>query len=132
MTTAMDTALAAIDRAFSPAARIEMHKRHVRRLMRLASGHPKIWTRYQRLAERYPTCSIEVAIVLVERMYRAELRLRDEAIRLWGRCSRPRMALMLLQEARVVLRWMRRFDRASFAEVRRVIIMPELVKEAAE
>jgi hypothetical protein len=131
VTTAIDTALAAIERAFSPAARIEMQKRHVRQLMRLAPGHPEVWTRYQRLAERYPTCSLEVAIVLVERMYRGELHTRDVAIRLWGRCSRPRLALMLLQDARIVLRWMRRYSPESFAEVRRTIIMPELL-EAAE
>jgi hypothetical protein len=41
------------------------------------------------------------------------------------------MALMLLKEARIVLRWFRRFDCVAFDGVRGIIIMPELA-EAAE
>lgn len=129
--SALDTALAAIDRAFSPAARIEMRKRHVRQLMRLAPGHPEIWMRYQQLAERYPAANLGTAINLVELMYNTEMHNRAVAFSLWGRVSRPRMALMLLTEARVVLRWFRRHDPRAFDGVRRIIIRPELA-EAAE
>lgn len=132
MSTALDTAIAKIDRAFSPAARIELHKRHVRQLMRLAPNHPEIWTRYQRLADRYPAANLDTAITLVERMYRAELHSRDVAVKLWGRCSRPCMALMLLREARIVLRWIRRNDARLFDGVRDIIIMPESFQDAAE
>lgn len=129
--TAMKTALAKIDHAFSPAARIEHHKRHVRQIMRLAPNHPEIWMRYQRLAERYPTVSLDAAIAIVEQMYRVELDNRATALMLWGRVSRPRLALMLLREARVVLRWFRRYDQSLFAGVRDLIVCPELA-EAAE
>lgn len=128
--TAMAEALAKIERAFSPAARIQMRKNHIRQIMRLSPAHPEIWRRYQRLAERYPTCSLPVAIFLVNCMHRYELHSRDVALRVWGRVSRPRVALMLVTEARIILRWMRRYDPRVFDGVRDIIVHPELAEAA--
>ena len=106
--SAMEAALAAIEATFSPAIRHSSFKRRVAGLIRCGAAHPEARSRYQRLAERYAQANLDTAIVLVERLYRAEIDARDAAVRMWGRCSRPRLALMLLQELRLVLRVVRR------------------------
>jgi hypothetical protein len=106
--SAMDAALAAIEATFSPAIRHSTFKRRVAALVEGGAGHPEIRSRYQRLAERHACANLDTAIVLVERLYRAEIDARDAAVRLWERCSRPRVALMLLQELRLMLRLVRR------------------------
>jgi hypothetical protein len=106
--SAMVAALAAIEATFSPAIRHSTFKRRVAALVTGGAGHPEIRSRYQRLAERYPCANLDTAIVIVERLYRAEIDARAAAVRLWGRCSRPRVALMLLQELRLMLRMVRR------------------------
>jgi hypothetical protein len=42
-------------------------------------------------------------------MRRAELDARATAINTWGHCSRPRLALMMLDELRLILRMVRRY-----------------------
>ena len=71
--------------------------------------------RYQRLAERYPLANLDTAVAIVERLYLAELDARATAVRLWGRCSRPRLALMLLADLRLILRMVRRYAPARYA-----------------
>jgi hypothetical protein len=44
----------------------------------------------------------------------AELDRRERAIRTFGQCSRPRLALMLLDELRVILRMVRRHAPACY------------------
>jgi hypothetical protein len=112
--SAMEAALAAIEATFSPAIRHSTFKRRVAGLIRCGAAHPEMRTRYQRLAERYACANLETAIVIVERLYRAEIDARDAALRMWGRCSRPRLALMLLQELRLVLRMVRRHAPACY------------------
>jgi hypothetical protein len=106
--SAIDAALAAIEATFSRAIRHSTFKRRVAALVRGGPGHPAMRSRYQRLAERYPCANLDTAITIVERLYRAEIDARAAAVRLWGRCSRPRVALMLLQELRLMLRMVRR------------------------
>src|SRR5258708_4306772 len=106
--SAMEAALAAIEATFSPAIRYSSFKRRVAGMIWRGAAHPEARSRYQRLAERYAQANLDTAIVLVERLYRAEIDARDAAVRMWGRCSRPRLALMQLQELRLVRRRGRR------------------------
>jgi hypothetical protein len=90
-------------------------KRRVVALIRQGAAHPEVRARYQRLAERYPRADLDTAIVLVERLHQAEIDARATAVRLWGRCSRPRLALMLLEDLRLILRMVRRYESARYA-----------------
>jgi hypothetical protein len=96
----------------------------------MASGaaHPDVRSRYQRLAERYAGANLDTAVVIIERLYRAEIDACDSAVRIWGRCSRPRIALMLLQELRLMLRVVRRYAPARYAG----IVTAVLADDAAE
>ncbi len=113
--SAMDAALAAIEATFSPALKHSLAKRRVAALIRQGAAHAEVRARYQRLAERYPLANLDTAIAIVERLYLAELDARATAVRLWGRCSRPRLALMLLADLRLILRMVRRYAPARYA-----------------
>jgi hypothetical protein len=54
-------------------------------------------------------------LTIIERLHRAELDARATAVRLWGRCSRPRLALMLLEDLRLILRMVRRHAPGRYA-----------------
>ena len=113
--SAMEAALAAIEATFSPALKHSLAKRRVAALIRQGAAHAEVRARYQRLAERYPLANLDTAIAIVERLHRAEIDARATAVRLWGRCSRPRLALMLLEDLRVILRMVRRYAPARDA-----------------
>jgi len=137
--SALEAALAAIEATFSPAIRHSTFKRRVCGVMAYRAAHPEVRSRYQRLAERYAGANLDTALVIVERLYRAELDARDSAIRMWGRCSRPRIALMLLQELRLMLRLVRRYAPARYAGIVAAVLaedaeetFAERVAEAAE
>jgi hypothetical protein len=137
--SAMEAALAAIEATFSPAIRHSAFKRRVAGLIRCGAAHPEVRLRHQRLAERYACANLDTAIVIVERLYRAEIDARDASVRLWGRCSRPRLALMLLQELRLMLRMVRRHAPARYPGLVAAILaeegaedLTELAAEAAE
>jgi hypothetical protein len=115
--SALEAALAAIEATLSPAIRYSTFKRRVAGLMASGATHPDVRLRYQRLAERYAGANLDTAVVIVERLYRAEIDARDSAIHIWGRCSRPRIALMLLQELRLMLRVVRRYAPARYAGI---------------
>jgi hypothetical protein len=113
--SAMAAALAAIEATFSPAHNHSLKKRRVAALIRLGAAHAGARARYQRLAERYPDANLDTAIAIVARLHRAELDARATAVRLWGRCSRPRLALMLLDDLRLILRMVRRYAPTRYA-----------------
>src|ERR1700681_5056456 len=77
--SALEAAFAYIEATFSPAMRHSTFKDRVAALIRAGAGHPEAWTRYRRLAERYPIVNLDAAIMLVERMRRAELDARGRA-----------------------------------------------------
>jgi len=136
---ALAAALAAIEATFSPAIRHSAFKRRVAALMMLGADHPEVRFRYQDLAERYAGANLDTAVAIVERLYRSEIDARESAVRLWGRCSRPRIALMRLQELRLVLRMLRRHAPARYPGLVAAVIaddggeyFAELVAEAAE
>jgi hypothetical protein len=104
---ALHAALARIEATFSPAMRYSSFKDRVAALIRAGAGHPEARARYRLLAERYPAANLDTAIILVERMRCAELDRRERAIRAFGHCGRPRLALMLLDELRLILRMVR-------------------------
>ena len=137
--SALEAALAAIEATFSPAIRHSTFKRRVSALVTYGAAHPEVRSRYLRLAERYAGANLDTAVVIVERLYRAEIDARDAGTRLWGRCSRPRIALMLLQELRLALRLVRRYAPARYAGIVAAVLaenaaetFPELAAEAAE
>jgi hypothetical protein len=130
--SAMEAALAAIEATFSPAIRHSTFKRRVAALIRCGAAHPEVRSRYQRLAERYACANLDTAIVVVERLYRAEIDARDAAMRLWGRCSRPRLALMLLQELRLVLRMVRRYAPARYPGLVAAVLAEDGAESFAE
>jgi hypothetical protein len=112
--SALAAAYAHIEATFSPAMHHATFKDRVAALMRGGAANPELWTRYRRLVERYPNTNLDAAIVLVERIRGAELEARTVAVRNWGRCSRPRLALMILDELRLMLRVLRRYAPARF------------------
>jgi hypothetical protein len=105
-------------------------------LIRQGAAHPEVRARYWRLAERYPLANLDTAIAIVERLRRAELDARAAAVRLWGRCSRPRLALMLLEDLRLILRMVRRYAPARYAALVAAVLEAEEdaghMREAAE
>jgi hypothetical protein len=107
--SALQAACAQIEATFSPALRHSMLKDRVAALMRRGPADPEVRTRYRRLAECRPLADLHVAIVLVECLRRAECEAQAAAMRVWGACSRPRFALMILDELRLILRMLRRF-----------------------
>ena len=112
--SALHAAIARIEATFSPAMRHSSFKERVATLMRAGAGHTEARVRYRLLAERHPFADLDTAIILVERMRRAELDRRERAIRTFGHCSRPRLPLMLLDELRLILRMVRRRAPASY------------------
>lgn len=129
--SAIEAASAALEAAFTAAFRHELTKRRVRVLMCRGAGDVECRLRFVRLLERHPALTLDAAIWHVERMRKAEIDARDVAIRLWGRCSKPRLAMMLLDEARLMLRWVRRHDVKAWPRVRDEILQREFF-EAAE
>ncbi len=112
---AMAAALAAIEATFSAAHRHSLKKRRVAALIREGATHPEARLRYQRLVERYPNANLDTAIAVVARLHRAECNARATAVRMWGRCSRPRLALILLDDLQLILRMVRRYAPACYA-----------------
>lgn len=112
--SSLDVALAHIEATFAPPMWHTIFKERVAALVRRGAGHPAVRTRYRQLAERYPNADLGTAIVLVERLRRAELDARFAAVQVWGHCSRPRLAIMVLDELRLILRMVRRFAPARY------------------
>jgi hypothetical protein len=136
---ALAAALAAIEATFSPAIRHSTFKRRVAALMMLGADHPEVRFRYQGLAERYAGANLDTALTMVERLYRCEIDARESAVRLWGRCSRPCIALMRLEELRLLLRMLRRHAPARYPGLVAAVIADDggeyfaaAVAEAAE
>lgn len=120
--SALEAAYAHIEATFSPAMRHAAFKDRVASLIKGGAAHPQAWTRYRRLAERYRAAALEAAIALVERMHRAEIEARASSLRNWSRCARPRLSLMVLEEARLILRFVRRYDPVCFPAILATIL----------
>ena len=112
--SALAAAYAHIEATFSPAMHHSAFKDRVAAVIKGGAAHPEAWTRYRRLAERHPLANLDAAIVLVERMRRAEIEARAASVRNWGLCGRPRLSLMILDEVRLILRMLRRYAPARY------------------
>ncbi len=132
--TAMDRALDAIASIPSPWSP-ESFKRRVRSIMRAGERHPFVWSRFEHLVEevrdRDRAHCLAAARLYIELEYRAEVEARRIAIANWGRCSRPRLTVNVLQEARLILRWLQRHAADDYAQIRDAILHPQF-SEAAE
>jgi hypothetical protein len=105
--SAFKAALAYIEATFAPAIRHAILKDRVAALIAGGPGHEQARMRYRRLAQCYPALTIEAAIAVVERLRRAEVEACTAAIRSFGHPNRPRLALMILDELRLILRLLR-------------------------
>jgi len=115
--SALEAAYAHIEATFSPAMRHATFKDRVANLLKGGAAHPQAWTRYRDLVERYPDTTLAAAIALVERIRRAEIEARTSSVRNWGVSGRPRLALMILEEARLILRFVRRYSPGRFPAI---------------
>lgn len=113
--SALAAAHAHIEASFSLATHRSVFKDRVATVIRLGAAHPAVRHRYRILVARRPFATLDAAIVAVERMRCAELEARAAAAGSWGYCGRSRLALVLLDEIRVVLRMLRRYAPARFA-----------------
>jgi len=126
--SAVAAACAHVEATFAPPMRHSIFKDRVAALIRGGAGHAEAWTRYRRLAARHPAASLDGAIAVVERLRRVETEARAAAIRAWGHCSRPRLALMILDELRLILRLVRRHAPSCFRELLAAILAAEAGK----
>jgi hypothetical protein len=112
--TALEAAYAAIEATFNKSHRHSSFKQRCRAILRHGPEHPEIMFRYRKLAQRWPVIGLHDAIFMLERMHQAELAAHAVALRVWGHSNRPRIALMMLEELRLLLRVMRRLAPTEF------------------
>jgi hypothetical protein len=85
-------------------------KRRARDAFALDPAHPAIRARYGEWAGAVLDRRLDLdgAIVVLERAFRAERARHEHSRRTWGTAIRPRLALMILGELRLIARWLRR------------------------
>ncbi len=110
---------AQFDAVFNASTRHSTFKARIADLMRRGPGDPDVVYRFRGLVNHPYT--LDVAIVLVEQMRRTELNIREVAIRNLGRYSGPNARLMLLNELRLILRWIRRYAPEKYKALRDVV-----------
>ena len=118
-------AYAQIEAAFSPSACHARFKERVAALMRSGPTDPEVRMRYRILAERHRAAGLVDAIALVEGLRDGEITARAATARNWGANGRPRLALMILDELRLILRVVRRFMPACFAGILAAVLAAE-------
>lgn len=110
--TALDCAFAAIETAFGQHYVHDRLKKRCRTLMR--KGHHEAWLYFYDHLHHYPNTTVGTAIILIERAYDAEIEAHAVSTQIWGRSNRCRFAIRQLSELRLILRWIRRMDRAGW------------------
>ena len=102
---AMAAALAQIGREFGPGLGHRMLKGRARAALKAGTLHPAVQARYRGRAEMLRGCRLNNAIVLVETWHREE---RKAFQVMSAFAARPRLPLMVLEECRLLLRYLRR------------------------
>ena len=127
--SAMAVALAQIEAAFGEAAAVRAFKQRVERLLRLGPEHAAVRARFGARADLLSTRTLDAAIVLVERWWRAE-RKAFQIARALGYGTR--LSLDILSELRLILRLMRfkRMEAKYYAAV--AALRHEPIAAAAE
>jgi hypothetical protein len=120
--SALQAVCAQIAVTFSAGRRHAMLKDRVALLMRRGLAHPSVWVRYRQFAECQPILDLDVTIMSIERMRRAEFEAQTAAIRAWGCCNRPRYTLMLLDELRLILRMLRRLAPLRYRDLAAAVL----------
>ena len=123
-------AYAQIEAAFSPTACHARFKDRVAVLMRMGPANPEVRLRYRTLAARHRPASLAGAIAIVEGLRDAEIATRIAAVRNWSANGRPRLALMILDELRLILRAVRRFVPACFPAILAAVLAAECARPA--
>lgn len=85
--------------------------------MRLGATHPEVRSRYGILIGHRHFTNLDAAIVFFDRMCRAEIEAHAVAVGNWGHCGRSRFVLVRLEEVRLILRVLRRYAPARFADL---------------
>lgn len=126
---AIEVATAQIGAAFDAAALVNAFKLRVERSMRLGPQHPAVRARFGARAEVLRHRSLDAAITLAERWWRAERKAFQIASAL-GRGNR--LSLDVLAELRLILRLIRRKRmRAEFPAIV-AALCDDAIAEAAE
>jgi hypothetical protein len=102
--SAMAVALAQIGAAFDEAAVISAFKIRVEHLIRLGPRHSAVRARFAARAQMLADRNLDAATIIAERWWRDE-RKAFQIASVFG--SAPRLALEVLRELRLILRWMR-------------------------
>jgi len=103
-TSGMEAALAQIGAAFDHAAAINQFKLRIEHAIRLGPQHPTVRARFRGRAAATPDCTLDTAIVTIERWWREEKKIFPIASALgYGN----RLSLEVLRELRLVLRLIR-------------------------
>ncbi len=107
---------AQFDAVFNASTRHSTFKAKVADLMRRGPGDPDVVYRFRGLD--YLDAPLDIAIPAVELLRCVEINVRKVAIRNWGRYSGPNARLMLLNELRLILRWLRRYAPEKYKALR--------------
>lgn len=132
---AMQRAFGRIDRECGPIGQNALLKRQCRQAMRLGTGHPAVIARFGARVDLLGARDIATAVIVVERWYRDERKAFQVASATGGGIRLP---VIVLEELRLILRWMRRHGaqrNAQVAQPFRSIVnsfSPLVAKEAAE
>jgi hypothetical protein len=110
---ALEHALARIARAFANSQ--GGTKRRARDAFALGPAHPATRARYGAWAATIRDHRLDLAgaLVVLERAWQAERVRHAHSRNVWGTSIRPRLALMILGELRLIARWLRRHRTAD-------------------
>lgn len=115
MASAFQDTLDAIDRLFGEPAIVLDLKRRVRKVLRLGAGHPAVRARYHGRAVQFGCSTLHQAIREADRRYLLELHSFQIAA---GLGHGSRLSVMVLEEVRLILRWLRRAGlEAEFSDI---------------
>jgi hypothetical protein len=93
--------------------------RRARDALALGAAHPALRARYGDWAGDALDRRLDLAgaTVVLERAFRAERARHEQSRRTWGTSIRPRLALMILGELRLIARFLRRHAEPRFPEI---------------
>jgi hypothetical protein len=100
--------------------------RRARDALALAAAHPALRARYGDWAGDALDRRLDLAgaIVVLERAFAAERARHRQSRRIWGTSIRPRLALMVLGELRLLARFLRRHAAPRFPGILEELAMP--------
>jgi hypothetical protein len=100
-------------------------KNAVRDAIELGAWHPQCRARYGRRAEQIADRGLDLdgAVFALERAYRQERTRAEMAFAVWA-SREPRLSLLILDELRLLSRWLRRYQPARLPEILDALTTP--------